>query len=478
MVHHNRVVAVAAFLQTLIPSIASSQIPLRISQDYSANSHTQDYKFDPLLHLPGISPYFDAIGSGLNHRAPDGCEVTAASYLIRHAAIYANDDDYELYIEPFLKKLDSTYSSTLTGKKRKGWSGPLKFFEKWQTPIDDPENQLEKITPQGVKDSKKVAKHLYSRYPDLVPTAKRIYADKKSRTQDTAAAFADVFPQDIELVEMRKNRTSFHSQVPHKSCKAFTKEPGNDEQQEFLAHYAPLVIARLQPYSPVQLENYDIMGLQQLCGYESAIRGKISKICNVFTDAEWMAYEYSWDMKYSRMVGHGNPLSPYLGFPWLNTTSELFAKFHAPRHTESKSDPELTPNPEIPDDDGQRFFLSFTHREVPPFIATALGLFNSSNAFAEEFPTNRINWSRSWRMAELIPFLGHVGIEKLTCRGLTGDDEKEEEFVRIIANTAPRPIPNCQGGPGASCAFHDFEDIVKEGMDKYGDFDGICGNDK
>ncbi|PQE28117.1 hypothetical protein CJF30_00010225 [Rutstroemia sp. NJR-2017a BBW] len=443
MVHQSRVVAVAALLQILIPSIASSQIPLRISQDYSANSHTQDYKFDPLLHLPGISPYFDAIGSGLNHRAPDGCEVTAASYLIRHAAIYANDDDYELYIEPFLKKLDSTYSSTLTGKKRKGWSGPLKFFEKWQTPIDDPENQLEKITPQGVKDSKKVAKHLYSRYPDLVPTAKRIYADKKSRTQDTAAAFAEVFPQDIELVEMRKNRTSFHSQVPHKSCKAFTKEPGNDEQQEFLAHYAPLTIARLQPYSPVQLENYDIMGLQQLCGYESAIRGKISKICNVFTDAEWMAYEYSWDMKYSRM-------------------------FHAPRHTES----------EIPDDDGQRFFLSFTHREVPPFIATALGLFNSSNAFAEEFPTNRINWSRSWRMAELIPFLGHVGIEKLTCRGLTGDDEKEEEFVRIIANTAPRPIPNCQGGPGASCAFHDFENIVRKGMDKYGDFDGICGNDK
>ncbi|CAD6442756.1 591a93b9-4664-4f3d-aca6-c15d9907c54d [Sclerotinia trifoliorum] len=455
------------------PVVSSSQIPLRVSQDYSANSHSQDYKFDPLLHLPGISPYFDAVGVGLNHRAPRLCEVTAASYLVRHAAIYANDDDYETYIEPFLKKLDSTYTKT-SGKKRKGWTGPLAFFEKWQSPIDDPENQMEQITPQGIKDSKKVAKHLLSRYPELVPTTKRIYADKKSRTQDTAKAFSKVFPQEVEIVEIGTNRSSFHSQVPHKACDAFTKKPGNEEQQTFLAKYAPPVIARLQQYSPVELRTYDIMGLQQMCGYESAITGKVSKICDVFTDDEWMAYEYAWDMKYSRMVGHGNPLSIYLGFPWLNTTAQLFSKFHAPQHSNSSDD-------EIPDDDGQRFFLSFTHREVPPFIATALGLFNSSNAFAEEFPTDRINWSRSWRMSELIPFLGHVGIEKLTCKGLKGDASNEgdvEEFVRIIANTAPRPIPECQGGPGASCKFDQFVEIINRGLERYGDFDGVCKNKK
>ncbi|CCD54233.1 similar to histidine acid phosphatase [Botrytis cinerea T4] len=456
-----------------IPAVSPSQIPLRVSQDYFANSHTQDYKFDPLLHLPGISPYFDAVGPGLNHDAPRLCEVTAASYLVRHAAIYANDNDYETYIEPFLKKLDSTYA-TKSGRKRQGWTGPLSFFGKWQTPIDDPKNQMEQITPQGIKDSKKVSKHLLSRYPKLVPTTKRIYADKKSRTQDTAKAFGSIFPQKVEIVEIGTNRSSFHSQVPHKACDAFTKKPGDEELQTFLATYAPSIIARLQQYSPVQLGNYDIMGLQQMCGYESAINGKISKICDVFTDDEWMAYEYAWDMKYSRMVGHGNSLSPYLGFPWLNTTAHLFTKFHAPQHSESSGG-------EIPDDDGQRFFLSFTHREVPPFIATALGLFNSSNAFAEEFPTDRINWSRSWKMSELIPFLGHVGIEKLTCKGLKGDANDEDdvqEFVRIIANTAPRPIPECQSGPGASCEFHQFVEIVERGMSIYGDFDGVCKNKK
>ena len=118
------------------------QIPLR------PESHTQGYEFDALLHLPGISPYFDAVGSQLSHAAPQDCEVTAASYLVRHAAIYANDHDYEAYMEPFLKKLNSTEH----GKKRSGWKGPLSFFDKWQNPIDDPESQMEQITPQGAKD--------------------------------------------------------------------------------------------------------------------------------------------------------------------------------------------------------------------------------------------------------------------------------------------------------------------------------------
>jgi hypothetical protein len=465
----SQITALALVATTFSSPSSAAQIP------FQSQSHSQDYRFDALLHLPGISPYFDAIGSGLDHTAPRHCEVTAASYLVRHAAIYVNDDDYEDYIEPFFKKLDSTYDNSSyniwSGPRRKGWKGPLRFFNKWVNPIDDPENQMEKITPQGIKDSKKVGKHLLSRYPTLAPTTKRIYADKKSRTKDTAAAFVRSFPQDVEVVQIDKNSTSFHAQNPHKACKSFNKKPGNEEQGHFMSFYTVPIINRLQPHSPVPLTQTDIMGMQQMCGYESAINGKKSDICDVFTDDEWMAYEYAWDLKYSYMVGHGNPLSPYLGFPWLNTTAHLMSKFHSPSHISTSED-------EIPDDDGQRFFLAFTHREVPPFVATALGLFNSSNAHAEEFPTDRINWSRSWRMSELIPFLGHVGIEKLTCNSVTMDPEDDHEYIRIIANTAPRPIPNCQDGPGASCAFDRFVEIVGKGMEEYGDFDGVCGNDK
>lgn len=457
-------------LSLYVSGTSSSQQPLRkVENNPGIQDHTQDYTFDPLLHLPGISPYFDAIGAGLNHDAPRGCEVVAASYLLRHAAIYANKKDWKHYIRPFLKKLQQTQSES---SDRVGWAGPLAFFADWQNPIDDPDNQLEEITPHGVEDSKAVGKHLLRRYPKLVPTVKKIYADMKTRTQDTAAAFIQVFPQDVEIVKLNNTHRNFHAQVPHKACKNFNKKPGDGELKAFIDRYTPHIAARLQRYSPVHLENNDIMGLQQLCGYESAITGNQSAICNVFSDDEWMAYEYAWDLKYASMVGFKNPLSPYLGFPWLNVTSHLLSGFHAEQESLQAKHPSNDDNPPA----GQRLFLSFTHREVPPFLATALNLFGSPNAYEEEFPTDRINWSRSWRMSELIPFLGHVGIEKVSCAAYGRDVHEPGEFIRVIANSAPRPMPDCQSGPGASCPMADFEALVREGMERYGDFEGVCGS--
>lgn len=355
--------AVPAFLDS---QQQQQQIPIQPLQ------HSQGYKFDPLLHLPGISPYFDAVGFGLEHSPPPGCNVTAASYIVRHGAIYANDDEYDEFIKPFLWKLE---------KNRDGaWSGPLAFMSKWQSPVL--EDKLEDLTPSGAVDAANVGKHLLERYTDLVPKTKRILADKKSRTYDTAKNLITAFPQNdtIEIVRVTTNENgSMESLIPHKSCENFSKAPGTKEQDKFINTYGKSVAKRLRPFMPFELSPFDVVGLQQLCGYESAITGKRSEICGVFTDAEWMAYEYSWDLKYAYMVGPMNPLSPYLGFPWLETQSEIFRNIQKRHH----------PGDAWPED--QRFFLGFTHREVPPFIATALGLFNSSSGATEEFPTDHIN---------------------------------------------------------------------------------------
>ena len=361
-----RALALAASAAALaLPAGQPAQIPLQ------PLDHSQGYKFDPLLHLPGISPYFDAVGFGLEHKAPEGCTVSAASYLVRHGAIYANDKEYEEFIKPFLFKLE---------KHRNGWSGPLAFMEKWQSPID--EEKLEELTPSGAVDAAKVGKHLMERYEHLIPNTKRILADKKSRTYDTAKNLVSAWPHNdtIDIVRVKKNKKgAMESLIPHKSCEAFSKEPGVKEQEKFIGIYGKSVAKRLAAYMPFELTPKDVVGMQSLCGYESAINGKRSDICAVFTDAEWMAYEYAWDLKYAYMVGPMNPLSPYLGFPWLHAQSNIFESI----------DEHGTPGDGWPDD--QRFFLSFTHREVPPFVATALGLFNSSSRAVEQFPDDHIN---------------------------------------------------------------------------------------
>lgn len=370
---------------------------------------------------------------------------------MRHASIYANDDEYEEYIKPLLFEIE---------KYRGGFSGSLEFLNKWTSPIL--EDKLEDVTPAGKRDAAKVGDHLLQRYPHLVPTTRRILADKKPRTYDTAVALSEAFPhhQDIDIVRIKRDvNGSMDAIVPHKTCPAFSKAPGKDEMDEFIDTYAPSVSERLEGDSAFKLSNDNILGLQSLCGYQSAIEGKRSPICSVFTDTEWMSYEYAWDLRYAHMVGPLNPLSPYLGFPWLQSQLSLL-----------DADDDSAALHGWPE--GQRFFLSFTHREVPPFVATALGIFNSSSNAREQFPTDRVNWGRAWRMSDLIPFLGHVGMERITCDTKRGD----EEFIRFVANQAPRPLPHCQSGPGASCPFDKFKDIIEAGASDHEDYHEICGN--
>lgn len=450
-------------------AVAGTASAFGAQQPLQPLDHSQGYQFDPLLHLPGTSPYFDAVGFGLEHRAPEGCTVNSASYLIRHGAIYANDDEYEDFIKPFLYKLE---------KHRGGFSGPLEFLNRWQSPID--ENHLEDLTPSGADDAHKVGHHIKKRYADLAGTVKRVIADTKPRTYDTAKNFIKSFPEsdDIEVVRFNKKNLNNGTRalLPHKACSAFSKKPGKKEQHEFIDVYATPISKRLSPYTPEDciLSPMDVLAMQSTCGYESAILGKRSPLCGVFSDSEWMSYEYAWDMKYFHMVGPANPLSNYMGMPWLTAQSELFNEIDA--------DPEGQHKRTTGWPSEQRLFLSFTHREVPPAVATALGLFNSSaHCGFDEFPTTYVNWERSWKMSNLIPFLGHVGMEKMTCeRQATHapNSTVREEFIRFIANTAPRPLPLCQGGPGASCPFEEFKKIIAAGNEKYGDFDKVCKNKK
>jgi len=126
-----------------------------------ANIATAAYAFDPLQHLAGISPYFEA--PLLDPRPPQGCNVTRASMLIRHAAIYANDFDWEEYIEPFVDKLRNT---TVDWRG----AGPLSFLEKWQSPISDEE--LEDLTSVGRLESYKLGVDVRLRYPGLKDPSK------------------------------------------------------------------------------------------------------------------------------------------------------------------------------------------------------------------------------------------------------------------------------------------------------------------
>ncbi len=111
-------------------------------------SHSPNsYKFNPLEHLAGVTPPFDPQDPPLDPKPPQGCNVTRAAYLIRHAAIFANDFDYESYIEPFIQKLSNTTVN---------WSTipTFSFLSTWKNPITDAEQEM--LTRSGKMEATKL----------------------------------------------------------------------------------------------------------------------------------------------------------------------------------------------------------------------------------------------------------------------------------------------------------------------------------
>jgi acid phosphatase len=105
---------------------------------------------------------------------------------------------------------------------------------------------------------------------------------------------------------------------------------------------------------------------------------------DLFSRNDWLSFEYMNDIMYHYNTGYGNQISGVLGFPWVNaSTSLLFADDANKTATED-------------------LYVSFTHRELPPTVLVALGLFNNSaftgaNHVNDTMPLDRPNHGRVWK---------------------------------------------------------------------------------
>ena len=194
--------------------------------------------------------------------------------------------------------------------------------------------------------------------------------------------------------------------------------------------------------------------MQELCGYETVIRGS-SLFCSLdlFSPNEWLAFEYMNDIMYFYNTGYGNQISGVLGFPWVNASASAL----------------------LSDQVDQDLYVSFTHRELPPTVMVALGLFNNSafsgaNDVNTTMPLTTQNYGRAWKSSRILPFLTNLAIEKMTCDSY---GFAAGEYIRVLVNQAPQPL-SCADGPGESCSRVAFEDFVQERGSAFGGFTERC----
>ena len=415
------------------------------------------YGFNILQHLSGISPYFESNANDLSPEPPQGCDVSKAAYLVRHGSIHANDYDFNYTINPFLEHLRKL-SAKIDFSQTKEFS----FLSRWTSPISDSQEQVEKLTKSGAMEAFNLGTQLAYRYPHLIPAKKnrrpfKVWFSNSTRTQLSASMLSlglstgQNWSGEMISVSEGKNQGA-NTLTPKEACPRFKGSWGSKQAEVWLKTYTTPIIKRFRANNPAfNFSANDVLAMQELCGYETVIRGS-SPFCNIFTPEEWLAFEYYFDIKYYYELSYGNDVSPSLGMPWVVASSKLL-------HQTSS--------------DEQNLYVSVAHREMPPFILTALGLYNDSSSGSpanSTFPLDHINDHRVWKSSEFIPFLGRIALERLDCASAayTGS------FVRVSVNSAPKPLPGCRSGPGSSCPLEEYMGYITSRNKMFAKFSKAC----
>lgn len=176
---------------------------------------------------------------------------------------------------------------------------------------------------------------------------------------------------------------------------------------------------------------------------------------------EWLGFEYTNDIQYHYNTGYGNPVSGAIGFPWVN------ASINAIMGTQDT-------NSNATND--QDLFVSFTHRELPPTVLVALGLFNNSafsgaNNVNTTMPTNTINHRRAWVSSNILQFLTNIAIEKMECDSYGFD---AGTYYRVLVNDSPQALDGCSDGPGESCAGGEMKTWLEQRAAVVGRYGSMC----
>jgi acid phosphatase len=198
----------------------------------------------------------------------------------------------------------------------------------------------------------------------------------------------------------------------------------------------------------VELTPLDIYGMMEMCGFEILARGK-SPWCNVFTQQEWLAFEYGRDLLHFYRAGPGNAYAGAMGFLWLDATQNLMSNHSS-----------------------EDVYFSFVHDgDIVPVLATLQML--DEPVMSQELPTDRVKKDRTWRTSDVVPMGGRMIFERISCGS---ELSNREHFVRLFINDGLMKLsvlPQASHIENA-VGLGDFQDFVASKRNIFGGFKEEC----
>ncbi|KAL4922524.1 3-phytase B [Aspergillus aurantiobrunneus] len=434
----------------LLSSI-SAQAPV-IRDQSSCNSVDHGYQcFPRVSHLWGqYSPYFSLENeSAISQDVPDGCEITFAQVLSRHGARYPTEKKSTAYAE-----LISAIQKNVTT-----FSGKYAFLGDYNYTLG-----ADDLTTFGEDQMFDSGVKFYHRYKSLTrKIAPFIRASGSDRVVASAEKFVDGFRKaqlkdhnsqgDAPVVNLViPESDGFNNTLDHSTCTSFENNERADEiEGDFTAIITPPIRKRLESDLPgVELSADDVIYLMDMCSFDTVARppneSELSPFCALFTEKEWVQYDYLQSLSKYYGYGAGSPLGPSQG---IGFTSELIARLtQSPVQDNTSTNRTLDSDPAtFPLD--TRLYADFSHDNNMISMFFAMGLYNGTEPLSQksvEMIEEMDGYAASWT----VPFGARAYFEKMQCK------HEKEPLVRVLVNDRVVPLHGCAVDQLGRCSLNDW----------------------
>lgn len=443
-------------------SAAAAAFPLAVPQPHGSSSFGD--KFDITKYWGNLSPWYSVSSAdyGLSEASPlipDGCTINQMLLLYRHGARY-----------PTSGAGPSTFAQKVHNATASGFNvtGELAFLADWTYKLG-----AELLTPFGRSQNFQLGveyRQLYGEllnnftYQDALPVFRTESQDRMVKTAENFAAGFFGVPEYLNQVNIEilvENSTVNNSGAPYEVCPnsniASRGSIGSTVANKFAVNAFNATLARLnsQVSGALNFTYVDAIDMLQLCSYETNALG-YSKFCGLFSEEDFINYEYYYDLSFYYNNGPGSPVSAAQGKGFLQ---EWLARF-----THTYPDATSALNKTFDNSStyfplNQSIYADATHEVV---VLDTLTAFNFTALFnGPPLSATGNTGANSFVASKIVPFATHFTTQIMTCpsRNMT-------KQIRFLINDAVIPVSDSHAGcpvdKDGLCPFDTMVNVLKK----------------
>jgi Uma2 family endonuclease len=396
----------------------ANQFPLINPQPHGSSAESPD--FDISKYWGNLSPWYSVRSSdyGLpdaNPLVPDGCDITQVHLLYRHGARY-----------PTSGAAPQTFAQKIANATKTGFSvsGDLAFLGDWTYKLG-----AELLTPFGRSQNfllgveyRQLYGHLLNNFTasKTLPVFRTQSQDRMVKTANNfAAGFFGVpeYLSEVNIEILVETQGLNNSGAPYEICNnsnvASKGSIGSTVASRFAVDAFNNTLARLQSQvTGINFTSTDAIAMLQLCSYETHALG-YSSFCNLFSEEDFLAYEYYFDLSFYYNNGPGSPVAAAQGKGYLDEFIARFTgKYPAPQSALNETFDNTTTFFPL----NQSIYADATHEVV---VLDTLTAFNLTALFKGPPLSATGNRRQSAFVAsKLVPFATHFTAQVLSCSAM------------------------------------------------------------